>query len=133
MRMLIVEDNEDSRIILKKTLESIGHTVEEAPNGKEALEIAKESPPDIIVSDVLMPVMDGFQFCKRVKGEGKLKNIPFIFYTATYTDAGDEELAMGLGADRFIIKPVEPDKFIRIIEGVIVDVKKGKIKPKKPV
>lgn len=89
MKILIVDDNEDSRLILKKTLESVGHTVEEATNGEEALEMANESSPDMIISDVLMPVMDGFRFCKEVKEEGKLKNIPFVFHTATYTDSGD--------------------------------------------
>jgi len=132
MKILIVEDNEDSRIILKKTLESVGHTVEAATNGKEALKIARESPPDMIISDILMPVMDGFRFCKEVKGDDELKAIPFVFYTATYTDSRDEELALGLGADRFIVKPVEPDKFKKIIQGVIRDVKEGKIKAKKP-
>ena len=132
MNILIVDDNEDSRLILKKTLESAGHTVEEATNGEEALEMAKESPPDMIISDILMPVMDGFRFCKEVKEEGKLKNIPFVFHTSTYTDSGDKEMASGLGADRFIVKPVEPDDFIKIIQGVIRDVKEGKIKPKNP-
>jgi len=131
MRILIVDDNKDSRIILKKTLEFGGHTVEVAINGEEALKVARQFPPDMIISDILMPVMDGYQFCKEVKGDDKLKHLPFVFHTSSYTDYRDEELALGLGADRFIIKPVAPDEFIKIIQGVIKDVKEGKIKSKK--
>ncbi|MBU0661612.1 response regulator, partial [Patescibacteria group bacterium] len=100
MKILIVDDNEDVRMILKKTLESNGYSVKDASNGKEALKAAKESPPDIIISDILMPVMDGFQLCREMKADEILKKIPFVFYTATYTDEKDEELALKLGADR---------------------------------
>ncbi|MFH1953511.1 MAG: response regulator [Pseudomonadota bacterium] len=132
MKILIVDDNEDARMILKKTLESDGYTVKVATNGKEALKAAKESPPDIIISDILMPVMDGFTLCREWKGDECLKEIPFVFYTATYTDPKDEELALGLGAERFIVKPVEPDKFMEIIQGVIRDMERGRVRHGKP-
>ena len=133
MNILIVDDNEDSRIILKKTLESKGYTIEAATNGEDALKMAKGAPPDMIISDILMPVMDGFQLCKQVKKDDRLKGIPFIFYTATYTDEKDEELALKMGADRFIRKPVGPDEFLKIIQGVIRDAGKVRIKAKQPV
>ena len=132
MNVLIVDDNEDSRIILKKTLTSEGHTVEVAGNGKEALKMAKASPPGMIISDILMPVMDGFQLCREVKTDNALKDIPFVFYTATYTDQKDEELASQMGADKFIRKPLEPDKFIKIIHGLSRDVEKGELKSREP-
>jgi len=132
MKILVVDDNEHARIILKKTLESEGHTVEVATNGEEALKVARESAPDIIISDILMPVMDGFSLCREWKGDERLRGVPFVFYTATYTDSKDEELALSLGVDRFIVKPVEPDEFIKIIQGLIRDMEKGEIKPKKP-
>ena len=131
MNILIVDDNEDSRMILKKILESDEHTVEVAINGEKALNMAKESPPDMIISDILMPVMDGFQLCRKVKCNKDLNHILFIFYTATYTEEKDEELALKMGADKFIRKPVEPDEFIKIVQGVIGDMEKGKVKPKK--
>jgi len=126
MKILIVDDNENSRIILKKILEPEGHIIEAAVNGEEALSMAKESLPDMIISDILMPVMDGFRFCCKCKGDEKLKNIPFVFYTATYTDEKDEEAALKMGADRFIRKPVEPDEFMEIIRSVIKDAENGK-------
>jgi len=133
IHILIVEDDEDSRMILKKTLGSKGYTVEAAINGKEALQMARESQPDVIISDILMPVMDGFQLCIKCKADDGLKDIPFVFYTATYTDEKDEEAALKMGADRFIRKPAEPDELIKIIQGVIRDREKGGIKSGKPV
>ncbi|MEA1935380.1 MAG: response regulator [Thermodesulfobacteriota bacterium] len=132
MRILIVDDNEDSRMILKKILESERHTIEAATNGEEALNMAKESAPDMIISDILMPVMDGFTLCRECKGDERLKKIPFIFYTATYTDSKDEELALKFGADRFIREPVEPDELIKIIQNAIRDMEKGRVMPGKP-
>jgi len=75
-----------------------GHTfeVEMALNGKEALGKARTSPPDLIVTDILMPVMDGYSLCREWKKDSELKKIPFIFYTATYTDPKDEEFALSL-------------------------------------
>ncbi|MBE0460025.1 MAG: response regulator [Candidatus Aminicenantes bacterium] len=86
----------------------------------------------MIISDILMPRMDGFTLCRKVKKDENLKNTPFIFYTATYTDYKDEELAFKLGADKFIRKPMEPDEFIRVMQEVIKDAKKGKMSPGRP-
>jgi len=127
MKILIVDDNQDSRMLLKKILESDGYRVEEASNGKEALDLAAVSPPDMIISDILMPVMDGFKLCQIIREDDKLKHLPFVFYTATYTDAKDEELAIKMGADRFIRKPAEPEEFIKIIREVIKGAGEGNI------
>ena len=128
MNILIVDDNEDARMILKKTLESNGYSVRDASNGKEALKAAKESPPDMIISDILMPQMDGFHLCREVMRNDRLRGAPFVFYTATYTDEKDEELALKLGADRFIRKPMEPDEFLKIIQDVIKAAENGRLK-----
>ena len=130
--VLIVDDLKENRLLLRKIIESIDYNVQEAANGKEGLEIARLHKPDLIISDILMPVMDGFRFCREVKKDDKLKNIPFIFYTATYTSKKDEEFALKLGAEKFIIKPLEPVKFIKIIQSIFRDVKKGMVKLKEP-
>jgi PAS domain S-box-containing protein len=130
--ILIVDDKKENLYLLKTLLEGSGYEVTSAANGAEALEKAKRSAPDMIISDILMPVMDGFQLCREVKGDDELKDTPFVFYTATYTDEKDEEFAYKLGADKFIQKPAEPDEFIKVIQGVIKDVKEGKMRPKKP-
>lgn len=118
-RLLIVDDNEQNRYMLEVLLKGYGYQVESTTNGAEALEAARRDPPDMIVTDILMPVMDGFTLCRRWKEDEHLKQIPFVFYTATYTDPKDEEFALSLGAERFIIKPVEPNAFVEILQEVI--------------
>lgn len=118
MKVLVVEDAEDSRLILEDLLRFKGYEVESATNGVDALEKAKHLPPDLIISDILMPEMDGFELCHQINRDPQLRSIPFIFYTATYTDFRDEKLALLIGATRFVIKPKDPKELIKIIEEV---------------
>ena len=126
-KALIVDDQEQNLYLLKSLLEGHGYQVLEAANGVEALERARANAPDVIISDILMPVMDGFSLCQEWHKDDRLKGIPFVFYTATYTDPKDEELGLSLGAARFIIKPVEVEDFISILEQVIVRVEMGSL------
>jgi len=87
----------------------------------------------MIITDILMPVMDGFQLCRKVKGDAELKDIPFVFYTATYVDEEDEQFALELGAEKFIRKPTEPDEFMKIARGVFGDAEAGRMAQPKPV
>jgi len=133
-KILIADDIQKNRRLLRKMLEWHGHTVEEAGNGAEALEMAQKEMPDVIISDILMPVMDGFQLCRNLKTDKKLKEISVIFYSATYSDKESEKLALDLGADAYIIKPIEPDELIRMIEDIFNKQKKEAKKPvKKPL
>ena len=118
-RLLIVDDKQENLYMLQVLLSTNGFQVELAANGAEALERACRVPPDMIISDILMPVMDGFALCRAWKADARLKPIPFVFYTATYTDPKDEEFALSLGAERFIVKPVEPDKFLALLLSTI--------------
>lgn len=119
VKCLIVDDEEQNRYILDVLLRGNGYETMTAKNGEDALNKARLSPPNIIISDIMMPVMDGFQFCRECKIDPKLKEIPFVFYTANYTDEQDEAFALALGADRFILKPQEPVRFIEIIKEVL--------------
>ncbi|RJR16048.1 MAG: PAS domain S-box protein [Nitrospiraceae bacterium] len=127
MKILIVEDDSDSRVFLERALKGKGYPVETAVNGIDALDKIRQSMPDLIISDIMMPEMDGFDLCRAIKSDKRLKNIPFIFYTATYTDSKDEELAMSLGASRFIVKPLEIDMFLQAMGEVIRDHKEKKL------
>lgn len=119
-RALIVDDHPENLYFLEVLLKGHGfEAVDLAGNGSQALELTRGSRPDLIISDILMPVMDGYAFCKTLKSDPELNTIPFIFYTATFTTAKDEELALSLGADRFVIKPQEPDILIQIISQVL--------------
>ena len=131
MKILVVEDNEDSRNLLIKQLRAYGHEVTPTANGAEALEQALAQPPDIIVSDILMPKMDGYQLCQECKQNDKLKDIPFVFYTATYTKEEDEKFALSLGADTFIIKPTEPDVLVQMLFEIVEKAKAGALAPAK--
>lgn len=132
MKTLIVDDKAENLYLLERLLKKIGHQVTIAENGKEALGKMRADSFDLVISDILMPVMDGFQFCREVRADDTLKNVAFVFYTATYTDKKDEELALKMGADKFIRKPMEPDKFMGIIEEVIKDTDKLKGEHTKP-
>ncbi|MFQ5434256.1 MAG: PAS domain S-box protein, partial [Anaerolineae bacterium] len=130
-RLLIVEDDPAGRYQLQVLLEGSGYEVDLAVNGVEALAIAGEDPPQLVISDILMPEMDGFMLCRNWKRDPQLQNIPFVFYTATYTDNRDEEFARSLGADEFIVKPMEPDEFLAIIRQILADYADGRLTPAK--
>ena len=132
MKMLIVDDVKMHIYLLEELLKGNGYEVFSATDGREALEKLRIEKADMIISDILMPVMDGFQFLRAVRGDDQLKETPFVFYTATYTDEKDEEFAIKLGADKFIRKPADPEEFMEIIKGVFEDTGKGRIEPKKP-
>ena len=108
-------------------LESQGYAVELAHDGADALTKACQNPPDLVISDILMPVMDGFTLCRRWKADDRLSRVPFIFYTATYTDSRDEQLARDLGADAFITKPAEPEYFVAAILAVLARAETGQL------
>ncbi len=124
-----MDDREGNLILLDALLTESGYRVVSAINGKDALEkLHTEKSYDLIISDILMPVMDGFMLCKSVKKDKKLKNIPFVFYSASFTDEKDEALALKLGVDKFIRKPIEPDEFLKIVQGLMAGVDKDKAK-----
>lgn len=127
MKILSVDDNVENLYLIEMMARSHAHEVVSARNGLEALEQLAVQSFDLIVSDVLMPAMDGFQLCRTVKSDDRLKHIPFIFYTATYTARQDEELGLALGASRFIVKPVEPEEFLAALEQVVREGESGSI------
>ncbi len=129
MKILAVDDIKANRYLLRKLLEGYGYAVDTARNGIEALEKVRGSLPDMIITDVLMPEMDGFQLCRTLKGDETLKSIPVLFYSATYTDKESRELARNIGAADYIVKPIEPDEFIKIIEEAFKKREQDELKP----
>ena len=128
-RILIVDDNDENIYYLQALLHSTGYEVHTARNGAEALNAALADPPELVVSDLLMPVMDGFTLLRQWKADQRLNRIPFIVYTATYTDPKDERLALDLGADAFIVKPTEPAPFMARIREVLAKAVRGDMSP----
>lgn len=126
-RLLIVDDSQPDLYLLETLLKGSGYEVATASNGVEAIKKARHDPPDLIISDILMPEMDGFTLCRKWKQDTNLRKIPFVFYTATYTESRDEDLAMSIGADKFIVKPADPEEFVGIIRNVIVHFQEGRL------
>ena len=130
-RILIVDDKEENVYYLQSLLTGNGYQVDSVRHGAEALVKARQALPDLIISDLLMPVMDGYTLLRLCKSDPRLKLIPFIVYTATYTEPEDERLALSLGADAFILKPAEPEDFLARIREVQNNVAAGTRTPAK--
>ena len=93
MKILIVDDNRENLYLLRTILKGNGYQVASAENGVAALATLKNDSVDLIISDILMPKMDGFHLCRECKSDKKLRKVPFLFYTAAYTDKRDEHQA----------------------------------------
>ncbi|MDO9556842.1 MAG: PAS domain S-box protein [Coriobacteriia bacterium] len=119
MRVLVVDDDPSGRYLVKSIVVSRGHEALEAGDGEEALRVAHEKRPDIVITDILMPTMDGYQLCRAWKSDPELAAVPLVFYTASYTDPADERFATSLGADGFWRKPTDPDVLLAAIEELV--------------
>ncbi len=113
--ILMVDDAWESRSIVVNLLDSVGFNMVEATNGREALDKALETPPDLIITDVAMPVMDGFEFMSCVRSAPKLKEIPIIVSSASVFD-DDRARSLEAGGDDFLPKPVEIDRLLSYLE-----------------
>ncbi len=132
-RVLIVDDREDNRYLLRVLMQGHGFEVEEAEHGEQALSLARAQAPDLIISDLLMPVMDGYTLLRQWKADERLKCIPFMVYTATYTQTKDMQLALDMGADAFLIKPAEPDVFMSRVDEVLYAASQREPQVREPV
>ncbi len=126
-RVLIVDDKEESAYYLEVLLKGQGFVTDTARHGAEALVKARQCVPDLVVTDLLMPVMDGYTLLRLARSDDLLRNVPFIVYTATYTDPEDERLALNLGADAFVLKPAQPEDFLARIREVRSNLASGRL------
>ncbi len=114
--ILIVEDVSNIRDLLDVTLKFKGYKVQTAGNGHEALATISKERPALIISDILMPKMDGFSLVQRLRVDKETRHIPVILISATYVSAEDRDFALRLGAIRFLEKPVDTDVFLEAVE-----------------
>ncbi len=105
MNILVVDDQAINRRLLRAQLEAEGHAILEASDGVEAFAVLEREPVDAVISDILMPNLDGFGLCHAVRRHVRFGALPFIIYTATYTSPTDRQLAHNVGADRYLTKP----------------------------
>src|SRR6266496_5720964 len=113
--VLIVEDVPDILKLLHATMTFKGYRVVTAHNGQEALEAVRRERPALVITDIMMPKLDGFGLVHRLRINPETREIPVVFITATYVAREDREFALNIGATRFIQKPVDLEKFLTTI------------------
>jgi len=124
MNILIIDDIATNRRLLRATLEAEGHDVQEAANGIEGLRALEEQQADAVISDVLMPGMDGFRLCHEIRSNQKLCSLPLVLYTSTYNSPTDRQLAESVGADAYIFKPAPA---ATLLEAIHTAQRKGRL------
>jgi two-component system, cell cycle response regulator DivK len=117
-RVLIVEDQEDNRAILRDLLGNAGYDLIEATNGEEGVALAESKRPDLILMDVQLPVLDGYEATRRIRLNAALKSIPIIAVTS-YALSGDEAKARAAGCDAYVAKPFSPRQLLAKIRAYL--------------
>jgi two-component system cell cycle response regulator DivK len=110
-RILMVEDTEDNRQIIRDLMESVGYDLIEAEDGAAAVAMATEHRPDLILMDIQLPVMDGYEASRRIKANPELRHIPIIAVTS-YALSGDETKTKAAGCDGYLAKPFSPRQLL---------------------
>ena len=119
-RILVVDDQEDLRGVLRDLLTGSGYAVIEAGDGEAGVAKAKSDRPDLILMDIQMPVIDGYEATRRIKIDPALKSIPIVA-VSSFAMKGDEEKARAAGCDHYVTKPYSPMQLLRLIRGLLGD------------
>lgn len=117
-KVMVIEDNEQNMYMITYLLESYSYEVIQSFNGIDGIKKAKEAKPDIILLDIHLPEMDGYNIAREIKRNEELMNIPIIAVTA-YAMMGDKEKAIDAGAIGYIEKPIDPDTFVSQMEAFL--------------
>ena len=119
-RILIVEDQEDNRTILRDVLSTVGYELIEALNGEDGVKLAQSERPDLILMDIQLPQMNGYEATQQIKSIAELKTIPIIAVTS-YALSGDEAKARAAGCDGYIAKPFSPRELLAKVRKYLAD------------
>jgi two-component system cell cycle response regulator len=117
-RVLVVEDKLENLDLMVYLLEAFGHEVLVARDGAEGVETVGSARPDMVVMDLQMPVMDGYEAAACIKAHRELRHIPLVAVTA-YAMVGDRERALAAGFDGYVSKPIDPQNFVRYLDGLL--------------
>jgi cyclic di-GMP phosphodiesterase len=115
VKALVVDDLAYNIRTLRGIFQSAGYQVLSAGDGQEALDLARKHRPDFVLTDILMPRLDGFQLCRAIKTDPALSAIPVIFYTGSYMEPADREFGTALGAAAYLLKPLEPKELLAAV------------------
>ena len=122
-RILVVEDQEDNRRIIRDLLVSVGYELIEATDGEAGVRLAEAERPDLILMDIQLPVLDGYEATQRIKQNPELGHIPIIVVTS-YALSGDDAQAMAAGADAHVAKPFSPRQLLATIRKFVPEAKR---------
>jgi two-component system cell cycle response regulator DivK len=117
-RILVVEDQEDLRGVLRTLLTGSGYEVTEAVDGQDGVTKAKSEWPDLVLMDIQLPVLDGYEATRQIKADPNLKATPVIA-VSSFAMKGDEEKARAAGCDHYVTKPYSPIQLLRLIRGYL--------------
>jgi two-component system, cell cycle response regulator DivK len=117
-RILMVEDTEDNRQIIRDLVSAVGYELIEAADGAEGLAMAEKERPDLILMDIQLPIMDGYETTRRIKANPALKHIPVIAVTS-YALSGDEAKTRAAGCDAYVAKPFSPRQLLAKINELL--------------
>jgi len=117
-RILVIEDHEENRRLLRDLLTSFGYELTEAVTGEDGLTAAEANPPDLILMDIQLPGIDGYEVTRRIKANPALRHIPVIAVTS-YALSGDDVKALEAGCDAYVTKPFDPAELLDKIRGYL--------------
>lgn len=118
-RILVVDDEPDIVRVVVAIMKERGHEVDTARNGERALEKAEADPPDAIVLDLMLPGMDGYEVCSRLKSGERTRHIPVVMMTAAYVSLEDAKRCSQVGADEYVVKPFMREVLVRNVERLL--------------
>lgn len=127
--VLVVDDQAVNRQLLKTLLGYQGHTVLEARNGEEALRVTRATHPDVVISDIVMPNLDGFQFVHELRKDPTTASVAVVFYTGVFTERRARELADECGVGHLLLKPAEPTQILAVVDAAIAEAARKAPKP----
>jgi two-component system cell cycle response regulator len=117
--ILILDNLQDNLDLAREIFASAGYAVVTATEPKQALDLAQQVLPDVIMSDVCMPSGSGYEFITQVKSDPRLRRLPFVFVTSTAVGESDRTKGLALGADRYLFRPIDPDKLLGEVEACL--------------
>jgi two-component system, cell cycle response regulator DivK len=117
-RILIIEDQEDNRAIMRDLLSTAGYALIEAVDGEEGVRLARSERPDLILMDIQLPVLDGYEATRRIRAISDLKSVPIIAVTS-YALSGDEAKTRAAGCDSYVAKPFSPRELLAKVRALL--------------
>ena len=127
--ILVAYERESEQNTLEQLLSSQGHNIVRSSNGLAALESARREPPHLVISDIVLPRMDGFALCRKWKQDERLQSVPFVFYTRRHDDPKYERFALELGAERFLARSSTTDELLRAVSELLLHAPKTETVP----